>query len=167
MVNTRNAESQKIFQSWKQAMIEIVESEPFTHAITLSWNRTTSLERARQDLRHFHRRVDKVLLGSRCERYPPEKRTKALFVFEGLDRDHVHVHSVWRCPMGKLLDFCHLFPRQRGGLWNKVVSSGSYDINFANINGRNEEIVGYLLKGQHENSEAAEIVWSDEFLPIC
>jgi hypothetical protein len=152
-------------QAWKRSFMDFVDREAFTHAITLSWNCRATIDRARQDLRHFHRRVDRKLLGSRCERYPVEKRSRAFFVFEGVRTGNVHVHSVWRCPPGKLLPFCQLFPSQRGGLWNSVVPSGSYAAAFTNVAGCNEEIVGYLLKGQHKCSESAEMLWSDEFLP--
>lgn len=151
-------------ERWKRAFVEVVQSERYTHAITLVWNRSATVERMRDDLRRFHRMVDRSIWGSRCERYPAEKRSRAVFVVEDVDH-HPHVHSLWRCPPGKLIEFNKLFPDRRGGLWNDLIRSGTYKVDLVTHHARNDEFVGYLLKRQHRNSDSGEIIWSDEFLP--
>lgn len=150
---------------WKQAMFDLFHRQQFTHAITLVWNGKVPRARMREDLRRFHRRVDKAILGSRCEHYPKASRSRALFVIEGVEEGHSHVHSYWRFPHGKLLAFNRLFPGQRGGLWNKLIRRGTYKVAMVSPTCRNDEFTGYLLKRQHEHSDAEDIIWSDEFLP--
>lgn len=149
---------------WKRALVDLFNRDRHTHAVTLVWNRRATLERLRDDLRRFHRRVDKKLWGSRCERYPTDKRSRAVFVVEDIGH-HPHVHSLWRCPPGKLIEFNKLFPATRGGLWNELIPSGEYKMDLVTYGARNDEFVGYLLKKQHMNSDPREIIWSDEFLP--
>lgn len=139
----------------------------FTHAITLVWNRSVGLDRARGDLRDLMHRVDRQLLGSRFHKVPARYRTTAMFVFEGHRHDHVHVHvhSLWKAPPGQWFALGKMFPRMRGGIWNNVVGSGSYDIEACSWHGSNAEIMGYALKQQHRFSDPGLMVWSDEFHP--
>jgi hypothetical protein len=147
----------------KEAWISLFNKMAFTHAITFSWNRSVGLDRARSDLKALHRIVDRAMLGSRFNRYPTNKRTLAIFTFEGLENEHVHVHSLWKCPPNKILKFCKLFPQKTSGVWTKVVPTGSYDVELLTISGLNNESIGYMLKGQNMNSDAREIVWSEDF----
>lgn len=135
----------------------------FSHAITLAWNRTVGLQRARADLRDLMHRVDRKLLGSNFHKVPSQYRTTALFVFEGYMHDHVHVHSLWKAPKGKWFSLGKMFPQQRGGVWNDVVSSGSNKVEACSFYGGNAEITGYALKQQHRFSEPELMIWSDEF----
>ncbi len=149
---------------WKPAMIRVVQSTRWSHALTLSWNVNASLEQIRKDTGDFIRRVEKkVLRCSRPEGLAQETRIKAFFVAEGMAHGHPHVHSLWRCPPGKLLTFNRLFPGQRGGLWNRIAQKGSYDLDMVSFFGSNDEFAGYLLKGQHKDSDPGEMFWSDEF----
>jgi hypothetical protein len=82
-----------------------------------------------------------------------------------VDRDHVHVHSLWRPPIKKVFQFGKMFPPPRGGVWNKIVASGTYDVEGCNMFGRNPEITGYIMKEQHRSSCARSMVWASEFHP--
>lgn len=145
-------------------MIHVVQCTPYSHALTLVWNKAASIERIRKDTGDFIRRVERhVLNTARPERLPDEKRIKAFFVVEGVAHGHPHVHSLWRCPPGKLIAFNRLFPGERGGLWNRIVNSGTYDLDMVSLFGSNDEFAGYLLKGQHKDSDPGEMFWSDEF----
>lgn len=148
---------------WKAAMMDWLDDFRFTHAITLVWNRSVGLERARADLRDLTHRVDRALLGSRFHRMPSQYRTTAMFCFEGHRHDHVHVHSLWKAPKDKWFALGKMFPRKRGGIWNDVVESGSHDVEACSWHGGNAEITGYALKQQHRFSDPALMVWADEF----
>lgn len=148
--------------AWKSALMGLVEDDPIHFGITLTWNRPVGMERAHADLADLNHRIDRQLLGSRFHRYPAHKRTRALFAFEGMSYGHVHVHSVWRAAKGKWFELGKMFPKERGGVWNAVVSSGSYKVTFANQIGSNAEITGYMLKEQHKSSAPFTLVWSDE-----
>lgn len=137
----------------------------FTHAITLVWNRSVGLARARADLRDLMHRVDRKLLGSNFHKVPSQYRTNALFVFEGYRDDHVHVHSLWKAPHGKWFSLGKMFPQGRGGVWNDIVPSGSNKVEGCSYLGGNSEITGYALKQQHRFSEPELMVWSAEFHP--
>lgn len=102
-------------------------------------------------------------------------------MFEGFGFDHVHVHCAWRAPenrwfeLGKLFTDGRclerlkrpkgrcLFVGKRTGIWNEIVPSGSIDLAPFNLIGSNDEITGYLLKGQHPRSDDRDILWADEF----
>jgi len=150
---------------WKTAMMDWLDDLRFTHAITLVWNRSVGLDRARTDLRDLMNRVDRRLIGSTFHKVPSQFRTTALFCFEGHRHDHVHVHSLWKAPPGKWFALGKMFHRKRGGIWNDVVSSGSYDVEACSWHGGNAEITGYALKQQHRFSDPALMVWADEFHP--
>lgn len=109
---------------WKAAMMDWLDDFRFTHAITLVWNRSVGLDRARADLRDLMNRVDRRLISSTFHKVPSQYRTTALFCFEGQRHDHVHVHSLWKAPPGKCFSLGKMFPRKRGGIWNDVVGSG-------------------------------------------
>ena len=147
-------------------MMNWLDDFRFTHAITLAWNRKVGLQRARADLRDLLHRVDRQLLGSNFHKVPSEFRTMAMFAFEGHHHDHVHVHSVWKAPVGRWFALGKMFPRARGGIWNEVVNSGSYDVKSCSWLGNNKEITGYVLKQQHIASDPSLIVWSHEFHPV-
>lgn len=148
---------------WQSAYMDFIDEMRFTHAITLVWNRTVGLQRARADLSDLMHRVDRKLLGSRFHKIPSEYRTTALFVFEGYQHDHVHVHSLWKAPKGKWFSLGKMFPQGRGGVWNDVVPSGSNDVEACSHLGGNWEIMGYALKQQHRFSDSELMVWSQEF----
>ena len=52
-------------ERWKRAMVEHYRDHGFTHALTLSWNRSVSLEKAKFYLKLAHGIVDEKLLGQR------------------------------------------------------------------------------------------------------
>lgn len=147
----------------KLAMNDWLDSIRPTHAITLSWNRDVGLNRARDDLRNLMHRVDRTLLGSRFHKIPSEYRTFSIFFFEGQNHNHTHVHSLWRTTEGKWFNFGKMFPAKRGGVWNTVVESGSYDVEGCSFHGRNPEITGYISKQYHRFSDPSLMVLSSEF----
>jgi hypothetical protein len=150
-------------QRLKAAMLTWLDSFRFQMAVTLSWNRSVGMDRARDDLKDLLHRVDRTLLKSHFNKLPSNERTVALFAFEGMDRDHVHVHSLWRAPRADWWSLLKLFRYRRGGVWNEVVETGSCDIEACNLIGGNSEILGYTLKEQHRFSEPHLLVWADEF----
>jgi hypothetical protein len=150
---------------WKSAYIDWLHGFGFTHAITLSWNRTVAMPRARADLRNLLGRCDRALVGPKFNKTPSEHRTQAVFVFEGTKHDHFHVHSLWRAPDRKWFELGKLFGVERGGVWSDVVPSGSCAL--ASVGqGRNDETIGYILKEQHRFSNDDFMVWASEFHPV-
>lgn len=144
-------------------MMQWLDDFRFTHAITLVWNRGVGLDRARADLKNLMHRVDRRLLNSNFHKVPTQHRTTAMFAFEGHTHHHVHVHSLWKPPQNRWFSLGKMFPRSRGGVWNEVVKSGSYDVEACNWIGGNPEITGYVLKQQHRFSDPHLMVWADEF----
>lgn len=147
----------------KAATSDWLDSFRWHFAITLVWNRSVGMERAREDLAELMKRADRALIGSHYHKLRPDKRTQAVFCFEGVAHDHVHVHSLWKAPKGRWFDLGKLFHGNRGGLWNDIVEPGSYDVEFCNGTGRNSEIMGYVLKEQHRFSDARSMVWASDF----
>lgn len=147
-------------ERWKQEMQEHFRDQGFSHALTLSWNTDVPLPVARGHLRLLHTKVDRTLLGARFNKKPMAERSKAVFVFESIG-SHIHVHSLWRVRFSHMLTFNKLFPKNRGGLWNRIVSSGSYELAFADDG---LVFAGYALKGQHPWSDDQEIIWSHDFV---
>lgn len=143
-------------------MVDWLHGFGFTHAITLSWNRTVAMPRARADLAHLMRRIDRKLTNPYFHKLPSEERTLAVFAFEGIGHDHYHVHSLWRAPQRKWFQLGKMFGVERGGIWNDIVETGSCAVN-AIDRGRNDDFFGYILKEQHRGSDDQLLVWSDEF----
>lgn len=147
-------------ERWKQGMLEHIRDQRFSHALTLSWNADVALPVAREHLRLLHAKVDRKLFGVRFHEKPMAERSSAIFVLEGIG-SHLHAHSLWRVRFAHMLRFNKLFSGNRGGLWNRIASSGSYELAFAD-----DPLVfaGYALKGQHPRSDDREIIWSHEFV---
>ena len=150
--------------AWKNGMVETFRSCGFTHAVTLSWNRSVSILAATQHLKTIHGIVDRELLGCRYTSKSLHQRSLAVFVFEGtLPGGHLHVHSLWRIAEWRhFLPFMRMFFGERGGPWNRIVSSGSYSLSIADDP---DVFARYALKGQHPDSPVDEMVWSTGFLP--
>lgn len=147
---------------WKYEFIRYLSSMNFTHALTLAWNRNVGLDIGRSHLRDLHGIIDRELLGPKFNKRPKEMRSFAVFVFEGLPpAGHLHVHSLWRIPQQRHSHFAGLFPGPRNGYWNRVVESGSCDLD---MTWDPTVFAGYAMKTQHMGSEANEIVWSHDFL---
>lgn len=147
----------------KAATIEWLDGFRWHFAITLSWNLSLGLRRARDDLSRLMGHVDRKLLKSHFHTLPSDKRTEAVFAFEGMRHDHVHVHSLWKAPGNRAWELAKLFPEQRGGVWNEIVGSGSYDVEPCNWVGGNMETLSYVLKQQHRFSEPELMVWASDF----
>jgi len=150
---------------WKADLVDWLHDFGFTHAVTLSWNRTVTMGRARADIGHLLRRCDRALIGPKFNKMPSGERTQAVFAFEGTGHDHYHVHSLWRAPQRKWFELGKLFGVERGGIWNDIVETGSSAVDPIH-HGRNDEIFGYVLKEQHRFSDDRLLVWADEFHPV-
>jgi hypothetical protein len=160
-------------ERWKRAMVEHFRDIKFTHALTLAWNCSRSLETAKKDLKKFHAMVDRKLLGRTFNQRPKTGRTTAVFVFEGVGPGgHLHVHSLWRVAdrhhhlrFAKLVQGANVEDKltgevERAAAWNKIAKSGSHALALMSDW---RAFAGYALKDQHMSSDAREIVWSDEF----
>lgn len=168
-------------QAWKPAMMHTFDTQGYTTAITMSWNRPVGRDRLRADLSKVVQLIDREMLGPRFGDKPANDRTDAVFVVEGVNTGHVHVHSLWRAPGNRWFDLGKLFsdwrclkparhqgkaPVFRGvnvGIWNRVVPTGSHSIAPLNLIGNNNEVTGYILKGQHSASDVRDIIWAAEF----
>lgn len=167
--------------AWKPAMMRTFDTSGYTTAITLAWNRAVGRDRLRADLSEVLKLIDREMLGPRFNDKPASARTDAVFVVEGLTTGHVHVHSLWRAPsdrwfeLGKLFsdwrclrppkvrDAARVFKGAPVGAWKRVVPTGSHDIEPLNLVGSNDEVTGYILKGQHAGSDVRDIIWAAEF----
>jgi hypothetical protein len=90
-----------------------------------------------------------------------------MFVVEGLPHN-IHIHSLWRVPKGpaganRFMRFHKLFPAEQGGVWNEIVSSGTYKLR---IMTDHTEAMGYIMKDQHMDSDGDLIMWSTEFARV-
>lgn len=168
-------------QAWKPAMMHTFDVAGYTTAITLAWNRSVGRDRLRADLSEVVKLIDREMLGPRFNEKSSSARTDAVFVVEGLATGHVHVHSLWRAPANRWFDLGKLFsdwrclrsPQVRDnapvfkgapvGAWKRVVPTGSHDIEPLNLIGSNDEVTGYILKGQHVGSDVRDIIWAAEF----
>jgi hypothetical protein len=150
-------------ERWKRSMVEHYRDLGFTHALTLAWNRNLALPVARKHLKLVHGIVDEELFGCRYHKKPRDQRTLAAFIFEGLGvGGHLHAHSLWRIKDRRhLIRFARLFPGNRGGFWNGIVPSGSYELTLVDDP---TVFVGYALKDQHPWSDDQEVIWSLDFL---
>ncbi len=149
--------------SWKNELLDWSNLQGYSFGITLSWNRPVTRVRAEADLKNFFRLVDQRLLKSHFNRKPAKARTEALIFFEGTEGVNLHVHSLWRAPSGKAFELMRLFPDKRGGLWNDVIASGSYDLKCLSPNGRNDEFIAYIMKEQNCSSDADRMLWASSF----
>lgn len=125
--------------------------------------RGVSLDRAKADMKHLHRDIDRQLLGCRFNTSP--YRSYGIFVFEGReDMATVHVHALLKIAPQNHAKFESLFaddvsPEQN--LWQRIVPSGSHklipnDNPFASAT--------YLTKHIHMNTDANRIVFSHDFI---
>ena len=96
----------------RQAWVEFLSEQAYTHAVTLKPNHKAERATAqflRSAFVRFHRDVDQALLGSRYHR--PAKRhlrTEAVGIIEGLPFTG-HIHAAFRVAPGRWADFERLF----------------------------------------------------------
>lgn len=147
---------------WKQGLISTVVAQGYSHALTIAWNRDIGIDRAWRNIKLLHAKTDKKLLGRNYWKFDPSERTRAIFVFEGIGYN-LHVHSFWKIEPKHLIKFNRLFSGEHGGLWNTIVSSGSYKLDMM-MPGERGRFASYMLKTQHADADAAQIFWSEDFL---
>ena len=111
-----NAQRREHYASW-------LNDSSFNVAMTLNYNGAVSLGGAGGRIRTLFRDVDRVLLGSRFNKYK-DARTEGLFFFEHVN-SNIHAHGLLRVDPRRLERFAELFPEDGRGLWSSVWHAGT------------------------------------------
>jgi len=143
-------------------MVDTFVSAGFTHGLTLQWNRPLAYHRATTDMKALHARVDRALLGARFNK--SNERTRAVFVFEGVEHVNLHVHSLWKVPDVVAQKFESLFWGEFSGkpnAWKLVVPAGSCKLL---ISDNPLAAAWYDTKEMHMRADDKRIVFSHDFI---
>ena len=110
----------------RRAWLDQIEAMQPTHALTLIFNRTVSIDVAQKALRRFFGRIDRDLLGRRFHRAPASRRTDYVAVPEHLDTNS-HVHAMLRVLPERHARIEHLLRDDRSWHWNhRLVPGGTH-----------------------------------------
>lgn len=74
--------------------VEFLSSRSGPHMVSLAFNKTVTLEFARERVTSLHKSIDRVIFGQDFYTYPAERRSAFTFVFEHLNTN-VHCHGFW------------------------------------------------------------------------
>lgn len=111
-----NARKREYYASW-------LGDPSFNVAMTLNYNGGVSLGGAGSRIGTLFRDVDRVLLGSRFNKYRGA-RTEGVFFFEHVN-SNIHAHGLLRVDPLRLERFNELFPEDGRGLWSSVWPAGT------------------------------------------
>lgn len=138
-----------------------LERTPFTHFVTLAFNRTETIDSARNKLKHFHARLDRKILGSNWYKKAKEERTFFLAFPEHIHSNfHYHLLTVV-----KNENECR-FNNSVEDAWKSIVKSGSVNIQSFRKSYNPEGFVSYSLKEQYSSKNYQSFVISHEFLSL-
>ena len=96
-----------------------------THALTLAYNDTVTIDRLRRDLRAFHAHLDRALFGRRFCTLPCERRTAFFAVPENV-MTNTHVHMLMRVAEDRTAEFEATVPNDRSQFWARWAPRGTH-----------------------------------------
>lgn len=143
---------------WRERVRFLVQSKP-THALTLAWNDTCSLQRVRTVLRHVHAHIDRRVLGRQFNKAASSRRTWFAAFIENL-KSNTHAHLIVRVDKEQWTSFEGLFPGGRGPFWTKWAPRGTYDLK------QTFDPLGWAAYATKCVTTNDEWIDSTEFLPL-
>ncbi|MGB4107665.1 MAG: hypothetical protein WBK55_07695 [Alphaproteobacteria bacterium] len=129
-----------------------LDSQNFTHFMTLVFNRPETLDSARDKLKKFHANIDRRILGTNWYKKPPEERTFFIAFPEHI-QSNLHYHLLTRVNR----EHIERFEQHAPDVWETLVKSGSIDIQ--PFTGR----LDYCLKEQYKDQNYRAFIISREF----
>ena len=149
-------------RQFRDAWIKWLTESDFTHSLTFQPNRGWQSETIFARMKRVHRDVDEALLGSRYHLKPPEVRTRAVFIVEGLYGENAHVHSLWAVRGDRTASFEALFNNEIGStnIFEDLCPGGSSDLQLI---ADWERTATYLSKGICRNDDPDRLFFSRQF----
>lgn len=142
-----------------QAMVQWFADNDYNYFVTLAFNqKSTSADYARNTLKRFSARLDRVLLGSDWCKKPCHERT-AFFAYPEHMSSNFHYHLVMvvnekdKQDIATVIDKC----------WQNLVYSGSTDVQCFTDHETPEKGVKYCLKDQIKNENYENFIVNSEF----
>jgi hypothetical protein len=108
--------------SYRTSIADLVEAENPALAITLAFNRDTTPAAAARDLRHFHARLDRLVLG-RFWAKRSDGRSTYVAVIEHAETN-LHIHLALSCAP----EFVDQIAAAAAGIWKEMIPSGSVKV---------------------------------------
>lgn len=107
---------------FRASIIDLVEQLNPALAITLAFNRDTSLDCAAVDLKHLHARLDRMILG-RSWAKRADDRSIYVAVIEHAD-SNLHIHLALSCRPEHVDQIASAV----AGIWKEIIPSGSVKV---------------------------------------
>lgn len=142
----------------KKAVRKLVISIQPTAFATAVFNDYASLDRGRNALKHFHREVDRKLLGKHYYRATPAKRTFFLAFPEHLN-SNLHYHLPIRPPKGSLERLLEVAPK----IWKKICIKGNLQIELISTERDLRKVSYYVTKDCFMEQNYESFVLSNEW----
>ncbi|WP_143324421.1 hypothetical protein [Caulobacter sp. FWC2] len=130
----------------------------FNVAITLNFNGPISVGNAGACIGTLFRDVDRVLLGSRFNKYR-DARTEGVFFFEHVN-SNIHAHGLLQVQPSRVGRFMELFPECGRGIWSDVWKSGTQFVRTAHDPAG---FARYITKEQFASSSPETMVILSDF----
>lgn len=150
MVDEKNAEI-------RNAMDELLRRYDWDFFITVNFNRDTTWEGARANLKHWHAAMDRNLLGGRWAK-KTEQRTFYFAFMEGAETNR-HWHMLARVHDGKQ----DKLENTAAWIWKDIVKSGSMDVQRLETAYDRSRASGYAIKQLWADRNLEEFLVSTEF----
>lgn len=107
---------------YRASIIDLVEQLKPTLAITLAFNRDTTLAGGAEDLKHLHARLDRLVLG-RLWAKRVDDRSTYVAVIEHADTN-LHIHLALSCA----LEHVDQIAAAVAGIWRDMIPTGSVNV---------------------------------------
>ena len=150
-----------------KALVTWLNALNFTHFLTLTFNTSDyhkpqdTLQFARNQLRDFHKRLDRRLLGSRWYKKSKEQRT-FFIAFPEKIATNMHYHLLVRINDVNEKKFNECAEK----IWKTVVPSGTFDCKILRHAPDAKGYASYVTKEQHKVMNFNHTIVSTEFLNI-
>ncbi len=109
----------------RSARIDLIKAIRPTHALTLAYNDTATLDRIWRDLRAFHAHLDRALFGRRFFALPRDRRTAFVAVPEHV-ATNAHLHMLVRVADDRRAEFEAMMPGERSEFWARWATRGTH-----------------------------------------
>ena len=144
----------------RSAVRDWIVAEGADYFVTAVFNRETNFAGAQNNLRHWHARIDRCLLGKRWQKKEEQERT-FFWAFAEHPDSNLHYHL-----MVKLSDPAKRtkFEANAKACWQKIVNSGDMEFRYLATNSDLIDRAGYSTKGLWRSDLHENYIISSMFL---
>ena len=143
-----------------EGILTFLNSFDFDYFITANFNRDTTPESGKKNLRYWHRKLDRKLFGEYFWKKKPEDRTFFIAFPEiGSQNGKFHYHMLSKVPSDRRKGFENFASKY----WEKQVRGGDLDVRFLRGDIDKQTVKSYTCKDVWRGENYENFLVSTEF----